>query len=156
MNTARHIAIALCLIGWAWFAWHYAIPLEAFYFSLLEQRQGFGWACVSWFLTLCLKVWVYYLAVMNLKRAIDAKLAPWPMELLGYATVLPPALFLDWLMNILLTFVTFDPPAWWGELVTGRLKRYAYDPKYHGTWLQKFAFGFAVLLDAADPSGRHI
>ena len=156
MKYARFAAVVLCIVAWAWFGWHYAIPMEAFYFSLLEQRQVFVLACVSWFLTLCLKVWVYYLAVMNLKRAIDAKLAPWPMELLGYATVLPPALFLDWLMNMLLTFVTFDPPTWWGELVTGRLKRYAYEPQYFGTWRQRFAKWFALILDAADPSGKHV
>jgi len=101
-------------------------------------------------------LYIYYLAVMNLKRAIDDGLAPAPMKWLGYTVVLPPAVLLDWLMNIALSAPLLDFPAWWGELVTGRLKRYAYEPKHHDTWRQAFAVRFALILDAADPSGKHI
>ena len=101
-------------------------------------------------------LWIYYLAVMNLKRAIDAGQAPAPMKWLGYTIVLPPAVLLDWLVNVALSLPMLDAPAWWGELVTGRLKRYAYEPEYHGTWRQRFAFAFALILDAADPSGKHV
>lgn len=101
-------------------------------------------------------LWIYYLAVMNLKRVIDAGLAPAPMKWLGYAVVLPPAVLLDWMMNMAFSLPLLDLPAWWGELVTGRLKRYAYEPQHHNTWRQRFAFSFAVILDAADPSGKHV
>lgn len=101
-------------------------------------------------------LWVYYLAVMNLKRSIDAGTAPAPMKWLGYIVVLPPAVLLDWLVNVALSLPMLDMPAWWGELVTGRLKRYAYEPQYFGTWRQTFAINFALILDAADPSGKHI
>lgn len=156
MKYARFTAVVLCLAAWAWLGWWYVAPTTVYFFDLLVQRQGFALACVSAFVALNLLTWVAYNAVMNLKRPIDAGTAPWSVELLGYATVLPPALALDWLLNMALTIVVADPPAWWGELVTGRLKRYAYEPQYHGTWRQTFARGYAVLLDCLDPSGRHI
>jgi hypothetical protein len=96
------------------------------------------------------------MAVMNLKRAIDAGVASLPMKVLGYTTVLPPAVLLDWLMNLALSFPFFDPPQWAGELVTGRLKRYAYEAQHRGTWRQRLALWFARILDALDPSGKHI
>lgn len=156
MRYARIVAIVLCLAAWAWFGWYYAVPTTLFFFEIMVQRQGLALACVSAFLALNLLTWAAYNAVMNLKRPIDAGTAPWPVELLGYATVLPPAIALDWILNVVLSVVTFDPPAWWGELVTGRLKRYVYEPAYHATWRQKFARGYAVLLDCLDPSGRHV
>lgn len=101
-------------------------------------------------------LWLYYLAVMNLKRAIDSGAAPKPMRVLGYTLVLPPAVLLDWLMNLALSLPFLDAPAWWGELVTGRLKRYAYEAKHQFTWRQRAALWFAAILDAADPSGKHV
>ena len=102
-------------------------------------------------------LWIYYLAVMNLKRAIDNNIAPPVMKWLGYLTVLPPAVLLDWLMNIALSLPFWNLPAKPFELVTGRLKRYAHEDKqYQGTWRQKVAYAFALILDAADPSGKHI
>lgn len=101
-------------------------------------------------------LWVYYLAVMNLKRAIDAGTAPMTMKVLGYCTVLPPAVLVDWIMNMVLTIPFLDLPAHPGELVTGRLKRYAYQLQHWNTWREKVAVWFASILDACDPSGKHI
>lgn len=78
------------------------------------------------------------------------------MKWLGYCTVLPPAVLLDWVMNLALSLPFADPPAWWGELVTGRLKRYAYGSEYQFTWRRDVALWFAQILDAADPGGKHI
>lgn len=156
MKYARIAAVLVCFAAWGWVGWFYAAPLAVQFFETLVQRQGFMWACASAFLTANWLTWIAYNAVMNLKRPIDAGTAPWIVELLGYATVLPPALVLDWLLNLLLTLVTLDPPAWWGELVTGRLKRYVYEPQYFGTWRQGFGRAYATLLDSLDPSGRHV
>jgi hypothetical protein len=154
MKALRYLAFILCLAAWGWFGWYYAWPVAVHYFYLMELRQGFIGACVSMFITLLVLLWVYYAATMNLKRAIDDGTAPLPMMILGYTLVLPPALFLDWLVNMLMTVVFIDWPEHLGELVTGRLKRYAY--QNYGSLRRKVAFIFADILDALDPSGKHI
>lgn len=99
-------------------------------------------------------LWLFYLAVMNLKRARDdgtiSRVALW----LGYP-ILVVGLLLDWLVNVLIFTVLFlDAPGEPYELVTGRLKRHAYGPE---GWRRKFARWFADhLLDPFDPSGRHV
>lgn len=154
MKALRYLAFILCLAGWGWFGWHYAWPVAVHYFHLLELGQGFIGACVSMFFTLLILLWVYYAATMNLKRAIDAGTAPKLMQVLGYTLVLPPGLFLDWLVNMMMTIVFLDWPASIFELVTGRLKRYAYGD--FGELRRKAAFIFADILDALDQSGRHV
>lgn len=150
-------AFILCLAGWSWFGWHYVWPVAVYYFQLLEQRQGFLPAYVGMSFSLVVALWVYYAAAANLKRAIDDKTAPLLMQVLGYTLVLPPTLFLDWLCNMTVFTVLFgDLPAHKTELVTGRLKRYVYLPEHQGTKRQKVARVFALILDALDPTGRHI
>lgn len=150
-------AFALCLAGWTWFGFHYVWPTFLFLFGLMEQRQGFLPACFSMSFTLVVALWVYYAAAANLKRAIDDKTAPLLMQVLGYTLVLPPMLFLDWLCNMTVFTILFgDLPAHKTELVTGRLKRYVYLPEHQGTKRQKVARVFALILDALDPTGRHI
>jgi hypothetical protein len=110
-------------------------------------------------------LYVYYCAVMALKRAISEKRAPLPMKIVGYLFILPPALFLDWLVNMLLSFPMLDPPGEWvgfgrykffpKELVTGRLKRYKHDPTQPRA-RREFATFIALLLDAVDPEGPHV
>ena len=101
-------------------------------------------------------LWVYYLAVMALKRAIDAGTAHPAAKWAGYLLVLPPALVTDWAVNIILCTVLFaDLPASKGELVTGRLKRYAESPgwskrKASSIWIAE------AFLDVFDPSGKHL
>lgn len=101
-------------------------------------------------------LWIYYLAVMNLKRAIDADLAHPVAKWSGYLLVLPPAVLTDWAVNMTLcTFLFLDMPASKRELVTGRLKRYAESPGWH--WRKAGAIWFATsMLDVFDPSGDHV
>lgn len=101
-------------------------------------------------------LWWLYLGVMNLKRAKDAgtisRVALW----LGYPG-LGIGIALDWLVNVMLSVPFLDLPATPTELVTGRLKRYAYGDGYGFTWRQRAAYWFAEhLLDPFDPSGKHI
>jgi hypothetical protein len=102
-------------------------------------------------------LWLLYLAVMNLKRAKDAGNIPRVSLWLGYPILLA-GLLIDWLVNVVIfTVLFFDLPGNATELVTGRLKRYAYGEGYGFTWRQRAAHWFAEhLLDPFDPSGKHI
>lgn len=99
-------------------------------------------------------LWLFYLAVMNLKRAKDAgtisRVALW----LGYPILLA-GLLLDWMVNVIVFSALFlELPATPTELVTGRLKRHAYA---QSGWRKEFSIWFAVhLLDTFDPSGKHV
>lgn len=96
-------------------------------------------------------LWIFYLAVMCLKRAKDAdllhkraRILGMPVLLVGYA--------LDCLVNVFVMTVLL------GELprettVTARLKRHI---KTSTGWRLKVARGFVPLLDPFDPTGRHI
>lgn len=152
------IAFFLCLSWWGWIGWHYIWPAFSFLFGLFEQRQGHIGAWASMSFALVMLTWVYYAAAANLKRVIDNGTAPIVMQVLGYTLVLPPLLFMDWLLNqTLFTLLFWDKPGSKSELITGRLKRYAYDPKYAGTRRRTVAVWLAPsLLDALDPSGIHV
>lgn len=97
-------------------------------------------------------LWVFYLAVMNLKRARDAGNVTWPAKVLGYP-LLFIGLALDAFVNVvILTPVLLELPKRGEWLVTARLSRHI---KGQG-WRQKFAQWIcAHLLDAFDPSGCH-
>lgn len=96
-------------------------------------------------------LWIFYLAVMCLKRAKEADLLHkrarifgMPVLIVGYA--------LDVLVNVFVMTVLL------GELprettVTARLKRHL---KTSTGWRQKVARGFVPLLDPFDPSGKHL
>lgn len=100
-------------------------------------------------------LWLFYLAVMNLKRAKDNGTIQRTALWLGYPILLI-GLALDWLVNfVVMTPVFMDLPQSPGELVTGRLKRYVKEEEF--TWRASFARWFAVhILDPFDPSGKHI
>lgn len=102
-------------------------------------------------------LWLLYLAVMNLKRSKDAGTIPRTALWLGYP-ILIVGLLVDWLVNVIVFTVLFmDLPGTATELVTGRLKRYAYNINHMGSKRQKAAHWFAAhLLDPFDPSGKHI
>ena len=95
--------------------------------------------------------WIFYLAVMNLKRAKDAGTLTLPAKVMGYP-VLFVGLALDCLLNLTVcTFLFLELPR--EGLVTARLKRLAVG----GGWRASLAMWFAVhLLDTFDPSGRHV
>lgn len=154
MKYLRIAAFALCLLGWGYWGVHYGYPLATSYLALLQARQGVFFAQVSFWASLTVLLWVYYAAAMNLKRAIDEKRAPLPMQVLGYTLVLPPGLFLDWLVNMVpMTVISGDPPEHPGELVTGRLDRYARGGDGH--YRQTLARFFGTILHALDPRGYH-
>lgn len=97
-------------------------------------------------------LWVFYLAVMNLKRAKDAgrlsRAALFfgtPVLIVGYA--------LDFIANIgPFTIFMLDIPR--ETTVTARLTRYA---RGQDGWRKSFALWFADdLLDDFDPSLQHI
>lgn len=96
-------------------------------------------------------LWVFYLAVMNLKRAKDAgTLRPWARRFGG------PVLLVGVLLDVLVNWLVFTVLLieWPREaLVTARLKRHI--AHGHG-WRMRVARWFcADLLDTFDPSGCH-
>lgn len=96
-------------------------------------------------------LWIFYLAVMGLKRAKDAGLLNKTALVLGYP-VLITGYLLDAFVNIfVMTLVLLELPE---ELtVTSRLKRHI---KEGAGWRLDLARWFIPLLDPFDPSGRHI
>lgn len=109
---------------------------------------------VGYSLLLVYATWVYYQAVMNLQRVRDTVGLSPAAKVFGYPT-LATGLVLDWVLNFtVFTVVFFDLPASKGELVTGRLKRYA---KSSTGWRLTLTRWLASeLLDDFDPSGKHI
>ncbi len=96
-------------------------------------------------------LWIFYLAVMNLKRAKDAgTLRPWARRFGG------PVLLLGVLLDVLVNWIVFTVLLieWPREaLVTARLKRHI---QTGAGWRHRVARWFcADLLDAFDPSGCH-
>ena len=98
-------------------------------------------------------LWIFYLAVMNLKRARDAGSMTRTALWFGYP-VLFAGLLCDLFVNVVIATLIFaDLPR---ELtVTRRLKRYV--TTRPGTWRANAAAWFALnLLDSFDPSGKHV
>jgi hypothetical protein len=95
-------------------------------------------------------LWVFYLAVMNLKRAKDAGLLSKTAMALGYP-VLIFGYLLDCFVNVfVLTLLLLELPR--ETTVTSRLKRHN-----KGTgWRKAVAAWAEPLLDPYDPSGDHI
>lgn len=96
-------------------------------------------------------LWLFYLAVMNLKRVKDAGKLTKPALILGYP-ILIIGYVLDFLSNILvMTVLLLELPR--ELLVTQRLKRH----KDLLTWRGKVARWFGDnLLDQFDPDGKHL
>jgi hypothetical protein len=96
-------------------------------------------------------LWIFYLAVMTLKRArVAGQLSPLAFAL--GVPVLKVGLVLDVLVNVLvMTVVLVEPPREW--LVTTRLKRHN---RVGRGWRYKFANWCEQFLDPFDPSGDHI
>ena len=96
-------------------------------------------------------LWVFFLAVMSLKRAKDAGTLTFWNKVFGYP-VLFVGLLLDFLANTLvLTVLLLELPR--EGTVTSRLKRH----NTAGTGWRKAGAAWAEpLLDPYDPSGDHI
>lgn len=100
-------------------------------------------------------LYVYYLAVMALRRAkLEGLIEPGTRQSVLLATVVLPGVVLDWVGNFVLGTVLFlELPKSWGELITGRLKRHCCKGD---TWRSKLAtFICHQMLDTFDPGGKH-
>lgn len=96
-------------------------------------------------------LWVFFLAVMSLKRAKDAGLLTTTAKCFGYP-VLFAGLLLDFLANtFVLTVLLLELPR--EGTVTSRLKRH--NAASTG-WRKAVAAWAEPLLDPYDPSGDHI
>jgi hypothetical protein len=96
-------------------------------------------------------LYVFYAAVMNIKRVRDAGKLTWVGKALGYPTLVI-GLVLDLFVNLtLMTVVLLELPR---ELtVTARLKRHH---KESTGWRLAVVKFFEPVLDPLDPSGDHI
>lgn len=101
-----------------------------------------------------ISLWVFYLAVMNLKAVRDS-VGLHPRALWLGTLVLLEGYVRDVFVNLLLTFILFELPR---ELtVTERLKRHNVpSTTTMGKWRYKVAQWFEPILDPHDPSGNHI
>ena len=97
-------------------------------------------------------LWIFYLAVMALKRANDAGTLTKFAKVIGLP-VLWTGLILDALANIFVMSILFlEPPTEW--LVTDRLSRHAQDTD---GWRKSLAHWFGThLLNPFDPDGNHL
>lgn len=106
---------------------------------------------ILWAVLACYGLWVFYLAVMNLKRVKDSGgLTPWGLRF-GI-----PVLLAGWLLDVLVNWlvVTVILLEWPKEAtVTARLKRHKQDSS---GWRLKVVQFIAPLLDPFDPSGNHV
>lgn len=95
-------------------------------------------------------LWVAYLAVMNLKRAAQARTIGTTAWLLGLPLVVV-AYVLDVVVNwAVMTLALLEWPREW--TVTARLKRHCGTATWRGAVAR---FVCHQLLDTFDPSGRH-
>ena len=96
-------------------------------------------------------LWVFYLAIMNLKRAKIAKLLNKPALILGTPVLFVGYVFDAFVNVFVMTVLLFELPQ---ELtVTARLKRHINEQT---GWRCNVAKFFIPLLDPFDPSGHHI
>ena len=108
-------------------------------------------AYLLWAVLACYGLWVFYLAVMNLKRVRDnGGLSKWALRF-GYPVLLI-GFVLDVLVNwFVVTLLLLELPR--ETTVTARLKRHNRDSS---GWRKTLVLFFEPLLDPFDPSGNHI
>lgn len=96
-------------------------------------------------------LWLFYLAVMNLKRVKEMGLLH-PLALALGTPLLFIGLALDLFVNVLImTIILLELPQ--ETTVTSRLKRHNNSST---GWRKSIAVWFEPLLDPFDPSGNHI
>ncbi len=110
-----------------------------------------GWTIALASIGASYALWIFYLAVMALARARDTgTLGPIAYKL--GVPILVVGYLLDFIVNVgPCTLLFLEPPR--ETTVTARLKRHKYDAGFRGRIARWMA---AHLLDAFDPSGRHI
>lgn len=95
-------------------------------------------------------LWIFYIAVMNLKRVRDAGKLSKFAEVLGYP-VLFTGLLLDFIANVfVVSVILLEIPQ--EMTVTSRFKRH----NAAGGWRKKVVAVFEPILDPFDPSGDHV
>lgn len=116
-------------------------------YIVLAALHAFGIAFLHFYV-----LWVFYLAVMNLKRVKDTGYQFKKHVLILAYPVLFLGLILDIVINLVfMTIIFLEFPR--ELLVTSRLKRH----NNLGGWRGKIARNFfEPLLDPFDPSGNHI
>jgi len=97
-------------------------------------------------LWLWVSTWTHFLAIFHLKKVERTQGLRPISRFLGYWVLLPKGLLLDWLLNMICTVPFMDLPAHPGELVTGRLQRYADGPD---GWRRRVAL--AIDADKLEP-----
>ena len=103
------------------------------------------------FFALPYSLWVFYLAVMSLKRGKDAGTLTFWGRFFGYP-VLFFGLALDFVTNLIfMSVLLLELPR--EGTVTSRLKRHN---AANGGWRKAIAVWAEQLLDQFDPSGNHI
>lgn len=127
----------------------WVLPLVGEAFGLL--------AYFPWFMKIVLGLWllwVFYLAVMNIKRVKDMGKLGKVALILGMP-VLIVGMTLDVLANLIVfTILLAEPPRWGEWTVTARLKRRHIAET---GWRKKVAAWFETeLLGHFDPSGKHL
>lgn len=96
-------------------------------------------------------LWLFYLAVMNLKRVKEMGLLTKTALTFG-TPILFAGLFIDFLVNtFVMTVLMLELPT--EMTVTARLKRHN---RESSGWRKSIAMWFEPLLDPFDPSGDHI
>jgi hypothetical protein len=106
---------------------------------------------LGWALGITYALYVWYAAVMNIKRVRDMGKLTWMGYVLGYPTLFI-GLFLDLLVNwFVMTIILLEIPREF--TVTSRLKRHHKESKGWRLAVVKF---FEPVLDPLDPSGDHI
>jgi hypothetical protein len=99
-------------------------------------------------------LWIFYLAVMNLKRVKESKGLTKEAKFLGVPTLIVGLIIDNIANNTVFALLFLDATNDVKELVTGRLKRYVAGQE---GWRKKQAQWWArALLDDFDPSGRHV
>lgn len=107
------------------------------------------------YIGLCLAItyglYVFYAAVMNIKRVRDIGKLTTLGKVFGYPTLVI-GLVLDLLVNVfVMSIILLEPPLEW--TVTSRLKRHH---KESDGWRLAVVKFFEPVLDPLDPSGDHI
>jgi hypothetical protein len=116
----------------------------------MQLTQALLWYAGTSFLGMYI-LWIFYLAVMGLKRARDAGLLSKTAKVLG-TPVLVVGYLLDFVLNVfVMTIILLELPE--ETTVSKRLKRHNND---QGGWRLAVVRWFEPLLDPYDPSGDHI
>ena len=100
-------------------------------------------------------LWFFYLAIMNLKRGMEAGRMTPLAKVFGYGLAVPGFL-LDIAVNVTVGTVLFLELPHYKRLTLSARMSYHYQPG-STAWRSRLAHWFAAnLLDPYDPSGQHI